>query len=190
MPAGTQTFLQNKIILFSNGRQLTPEETENYMLMGLITTAPFKHQTVQEFPEIYPEPIDIDELNRTRNQLRIPENYETLPRTMFFRINSKDKMQIKKRLAESLEISDYIPLGKFSEGKCNTLEEQTSEGLVFGTCLPYKTEKDKCELISLEFKPDGCGHVVKVGCSRLCRIKPLAYAVYDSLDSQMVFCTK
>lgn len=46
MPAGTQTFLQNKIIVFSNGRQLTPEETENYMLMGLITTAPFKHQTV------------------------------------------------------------------------------------------------------------------------------------------------
>ena len=45
MPAGTQTFLQNQIVVFSNGRLLTPEETENYVLMGLITISPFKHQT-------------------------------------------------------------------------------------------------------------------------------------------------
>ena len=190
MSSGTQTFLQNKVIVFNNGRQLTPEETENYLLMGLITVSPFKHQTAQEFPEVYPEKLDLDELNRTRAELRVPENYETLPRTMFFRINSKDKMQVKKRLAESLDTSAYIPLGKFAEGKCGIFDEQESEGLVLGTCLPYKTEKDKCELISLEFKPNGCGHVIKVGCSRLCRIKPLAYAVYDSLDSQTVFCTK
>lgn len=158
--------------------------------MGLITVAPFRHQTVQDFPEVYPEKIDADELNRTRRELRVPENYETLPRTMFFRINSKDKLQVKRRLAESLEVSDYVPLGKFAEGQCSVLGENESEGLVLGTCLPYKTEKDKCELISLELKPNGCGHVVKVGCSRLCRLRPLAQAVYDSLDSQTVFCTK
>ena len=108
---------------------------------------------------------------------------------MYFRTKQSNKFETKKRIFESLQSSGYVALGQFNENKCALNQSESQYGLIYGTCLPGQFPKNKCEVLSVEIKPSGCGHQVYLGCTRLCRIKPLAQQVYEALDSEFVVCS-
>ncbi|CAL6039709.1 Conserved_hypothetical protein [Hexamita inflata] len=189
MPSGVLSFQNQEMVVYHQGKQLSQEDVQKYLAMGAITVSPFTKSKRQSFTDPPLTLIDEEELEEKRVELKVPQNYESLPRTFYFRREAKDKFQIKRRVLDASNSSQFVTLGKFAEGKC-LIGGEEQHGLIMGTCLPVKSEKDKCELLDVEIKPNGCGHVIKLGCTRLCRIKNLAQTAYDTLDSELIMCSK